>query len=71
MNRNQTRLELNDAKELNEEKIIDHALHLHYRPFGVGAQQTKDTKGTHHGGFLPVPLTGSGLVDIDATAGGV
>jgi len=77
---------INNIKELHEEKIIDHALLLHYRPSGVGAQQTKDTNGTHHGGFLPVPagcdcvpaaptvvilLTGRGLVDIDATAGGV
>jgi len=69
-----------------KEKIIDHVLHLHYRPSGVGAQQTKDTKGTHHGGFLPVPagcdcmpaapavvilLTRIGPVDVDATANGV
>jgi hypothetical protein len=77
---------INDIKELHEEKINDHALHVHYRPSGVGAQQTKDTKGTHHGGFLPVSagcdcvpaapavvilLTGRGLVDLDAMADGV
>jgi len=42
---------INDIKELNsEEKMIDHALHLRYRPSGVDAQQTKkNTKRTHQG----------------------
>jgi len=73
---------INDTKELDEKKIIGHTLHLHYRSSGIEAQQAKNTKRTHHGGFLPVAgcecvpaapavvilLTGGGLVDVDATA---
>jgi len=77
---------INDTNELDEEEIVAHMLHLHQRPSGIEAQQTKNTKRAHQEGFLPVAagcecvpaapavvvlLTGGGLVDIDATADGV
>jgi len=61
---------------------VIHALHLHYRPSVVEAQQTKNTKRAHHGGFLLVAAGcdcvpaapavvilsfGGGLIDVDAT----
>ena len=38
---------INDTNELDEEKIVAHTLHLHYRPSGIEAQQTKNTNRAH------------------------
>jgi hypothetical protein len=43
---------INDTNELDEEKIVANTLHLHYRPSGIEAQQTKKHQSSPPWGIL-------------------